>query len=194
MKIGAENKKQVAIMAVLLAVALVVGLYNFRDVLWGSSASERPSLPASPAPQQKGAGTVAAGQDNDPSLRLDTLIASRAVKYEPGRNIFAMQQVQIPPVTNSVRSVRQTGELVDRPQPDPTPPPPPKIPLVFYGFANKPGEPKRVFLADGERNYVAGLNEIVDRRYKVVQIQATQVVIEDMLNNNQQPIRLTPRP
>ena len=45
MKIGAENKKEVAIMAVLLTVLLVVGVYNFRDVLWGSSAAE-PSLPA----------------------------------------------------------------------------------------------------------------------------------------------------
>lgn len=194
MKIGAENKKEVAIMTVLLAVLLVVGVYNFRDFLWGSSAAETPSLPVS-APQQKGPGTVAAAQDTEPSLRLDILDASRAVKYEPGnRNPFAYAPVQIPPVKESVR----TGELVDRPQPDAPPPPPPKIPLVFYGFANKPGEAKRVFLAPDDRNsdrtYVAGLNEIVDRRYKIVQIQANQVVVQDMLNNNQQSIPLTPRP
>jgi len=194
MKIGAENKKEVAIMAVLLAVLLVVGVYNFRDVLWGSSAAE-PSLPASPAPQQRGPVTIASAQDNDPSLNFDALQRSREVKYEAGgRNIFQMEAAKI---EAPAAPVRPTPEGPIGPQPTPPPPPPPKIPLVFYGFANKPGEPKRVFLAPddrSDRNFVAGLNEIVDRRYKIVQIQNNQIVVEDMLNNNRQPIPLTPRP
>ena len=190
MKIGAENKKEVVIMVVLLAVALLVGLYTFRDFLWGSSAAATPSLAATPAPQPKTTGTTTASLDTEPRLRRDILDASRAVKYEAGgRNIFQMQAVKIEQPKVPVR----TNETPIGPEPTPAPPPPPKIPLVFYGFANKPGEPKRVFLAQGERIFVAGQNEIVDRRYKVVQIQTNQVVMEDMLNNNQQPIPLTPR-
>jgi hypothetical protein len=195
MKIGAENKKEVAIMGVLLAALLVVGVYNFRDVLWGSSAAEPPSPPASSGPQQKGPGTIAAAQDNEPSLITDVLQRSREVKYEAGgRNIFQMEAVKIEPV-GPVRP--PTPEAFIGPMPTPSPPPPPKIPLVFYGFANKPGEPKRVFLAPdnkSDQNFVAGLNEIVDRRYKIVQIQNNQIVVEDMLNNNRQSIPLTPRP
>jgi len=184
-------------MAVLLAVLLLVGGYNFRDVLWGSSEAASPSLPASPAAQQRGPGTSAAVQDNEPSLNLDTLIKSREVKYEAGgRNIFQMEAMKIEPPTTSVR--QPTPEAFIGPMPTPPPPPPPRIPLVFFGFANRPGEPKRVFLAPEDKNsgqtFVAGLNDIVDRRYKIVQIQNTQVVVEDMLNNNRQTIQLTPRP
>jgi len=185
MKIGAENKKEVAIMAVLLAVLLVVGVYNFRDVLWAGTTS----LPTALAPQHTGPGTVTVAQDNEPWLQPEILEPSRAVKYEPGRNLFAMEQAPAKPQPSG----HPPGEQVDWPKPDPAPQPP-KIQLVFYGFANKPGEPKRVFLgAADNRNFVAGLNQIVDRRYKVVQIQSNQVIIEDMLNNNQQPVRLTPR-
>jgi hypothetical protein len=188
MKIGAENKKAVVAMGVLLAVLLLVGVYNFKDFLWGSSAAATPSLPASPAPQQKGSGTIATAQDTDPRLRLDILDASRAVKYEPGnRNPFAYAPT---PVPTPIAPPRPTPQGPPTPTPVPTPPP---IPLKFYGFANKPGEPKRVFLGQDDRNYVVGLNEIVDRRYKIVQIQANSVLVEDMLNNNRQPIPLTPR-
>lgn len=193
MKIGAENKKQVTVMAALLVILLVVGVYNFRDVLWGSSADATPSSPTTPAPQQKGSPTIAAaGQDTDPNVRFDILAWSRGIQYEPGnRNPFAYA----PPVPTPDQSVRK---MIATPTPPPTPTPiptPPPIPIVFYGFANKQGEPKRVFLGEKgtDRNFVAGLNEIVDRRYKVVQIQTNQVVILDMLNNNQQPIPLTPR-
>jgi len=63
--------------------------------------------------------------------------------------------------------------------------------LKFYGFASKPGEPKRVFLSQGEDVFIAGEGDIVDRRYKVLRITPTQVEIEDVLNNNRQNIPLT---
>jgi hypothetical protein len=192
MKIGVENKKEVAIMAVLFAVLLVVGVYNFRDVLWAGTGSEVSSLPISSAPQQKGPPTISVAQDNEPWLNLDVLRRSREVTYESGnRNLFAYAPTPLP---TPVATPRPTPSGPPTPTPVPTPPP---IALKFFGFANKLGEPKRVFLAPDDRNadrtFVAGLNEIVDNRYKIVQIQANQVVVEDMLNNNRQPIPLTPR-
>ena len=121
MKFGAENKKEVAIMAVLFAVLLVVGVYNFRDVYWAGTGAEVSSLPVSPVPQQKGPPTIAAVQENDPWLKLDTLRGSQAIQYEPGRNIFERQQITVPPVDHSPRS----GELVDWPRVDPPAPAPP---------------------------------------------------------------------
>jgi hypothetical protein len=80
------------------------------------------------------------------------------------------------------------------PIPTPTPvPPPPPIPLKFYGFASKANEPKRIFLAEGPSIFVARQGDIVDRRYRVVQILPTSVTIEDLLTNNRQPIALTAR-
>jgi hypothetical protein len=191
MKIGAENKKEVTIMAILLAVLLLVGVYNFRDVLWGSSTEATPSTPTAPAPQPRGSATVATAQDTDSNLRTDILIWSRGIQYEPGnRNPFAYAPTPLP---TPIATPRPTP--VGPPTPTPIPPPPP-IPLIFYGFTTRQGEPKRVFLAEkgGEgRNFVAGLNEIVDRRYKIVQIQTNQILVQDMLNNNTQPIPFTPR-
>ena len=71
------------------------------------------------------------------------------------------------------------------------PPPPPPIELKFFGFASKPGEPKRVFLSQGEDVFVAGEGDIVDRRYKILRISPTSVEVEDVLNNHRQEIQLT---
>ncbi len=65
----------------------------------------------------------------------------------------------------------------------PGPPPAPPIPLKFFGFANQPGEPKRVFLSKGDDVFIAGEGEIVDRRYKVVRISPTSVEIQDVVGS-----------
>jgi hypothetical protein len=65
----------------------------------------------------------------------------------------------------------------------PPPPPPPPIPLKFFGFASKPGEPKKIFLSQNEDVWVAGEGEIVNRRYKVVHISANSVDIQDVVNS-----------
>ena len=58
-------------------------------------------------------------------------------------------------------------------------------------FANKPGEPKKVFLSQGEDVFIAAEGDIIDRRYKVSRITAVSVEVEDVLNNNRQSIPLT---
>lgn len=188
MKIGAENKKKVMWMVGLLAVAIPLAIYNFRDVFGGGSSAA--TAPAPGAGPQKAGGT-AVPADSDPRLRLDILEASRQIKYEPGRNIFEMQQVAIEAPKAPVRT---TTDAFIGPQLPPPPPPPPPIPLKFYGFANKSGDPKKVFLQqqNGEHVFVAAQGDVIDRRYKVIQIQANAVVMEDMLTNNRQPIPLTP--
>ena len=188
MKIGAEEKKKVLAMSVLLAVALAVGLYNFRGLFGGSTSAVRPPAPDTLA-QAKKTSSPGSIQDpsRDPKLRLDVLEASRKVKYEPGRDIFHMEA---PPPPKLVAAVRPTPTPPPTPTPVPTPPP---IPLKYYGYASKPGEPKKVFLSDdkGIRVFVVGQGEIVDRRYRLVQIQSNLVEMEDVLTNNRQPIYLT---
>ena len=63
--------------------------------------------------------------------------------------------------------------------------------LKFFGFASKPGEPKRIFLSQGEDVFIAAEGDIVNRRYKVVRISPNAVDIEDVLYNNRQSIPLT---
>ena len=143
----------------------------------GNAADKKPSAP------QLADSTL------DPRLRLDILAVSQNKKYEAGgRNIFRMEEVK--PIEKTIANVRQPYGPEPPPTPTPTPPPPP-IPLKFYGFASKSNEPKRIFLADEGEVFVARQGDIVERKYKIVQINNTSVIIEDVLNSNRQTIQLT---
>ena|ERR1700704_158425 len=179
-------------MIALLAILLLVGIYNLVD--FGTSSA------ASPAPASSSAGTQAnkkpstglpqvADSTLDPRLRLDILAASQNKKYEVGRNIFRMEDRPIESMNGPART-RPPMDVPVPPTPTPTPPPPP-IPLKFYGFASKFNEPKKIFLADDGEVFVSRQGDIVERKYKVVQINNTSVVIEDVLTNNKQTIQLT---
>jgi hypothetical protein len=189
-QLGFENKNQARVAIILGIVALIVGAYELVPFFTGSSTpasraeAAAPSL-ARPAaaskPGTKGAtkpGQRAKEESLDPTLRLDLLAMSEKTQYEgAGRNIFVSQreEVQIPtPVAPAVTEQPMEYRA-------PAPAPPPAIPLKFYGFANSPGEPKKVFLKNGDDVFVAGEGEIVDRRYKVIRITATSVEIQDMV-------------
>ena len=188
MKIGAENKKQVQWMIALLAIALLVGIYNFRDYFGSSSAASSPAPSGTAAASKKPGAVQVVDSTLDPRFRGDILAASQRVKYEAGRNIFRMEEAPIPKVETGVRK----DPMGPPAPPTPTPvPPPPPIPLKFYGFASKSNEPKRIFLDDEGEVFIARQGDIVERRYKVIQINSGNVVIEDALNSNRQTIQLT---
>ena len=190
MKLGFENKKQTTWAIVLGVVALLVCAYELLPLIGGSSSSDSSAQaasplvprPAAPKPGAKGTGKpgrTSEGENLDPTLRLDLLASSENTQYEgAGRNIFVSQkeEVEIPKPVAPVNT--------DAPAPvyvAPQPQPPPPIPLKFYGFASSPGEPKKIFLKNGDDVFVAGEGEIVDRRYKVIRISATSVEIQDMV-------------
>lgn len=190
MKLGLENKKQMTWAIALGVVALIVCAYELIPLIGGSSspdsnpqaASLAAPHPAAAKPGGKGTGKSGRrteGENLDPTLRLDLLASSEKTEYEgAGRNIFVSQKedVVIPkPVAPAVVDPAPPVYVA------PTPQPPPPIPLKFYGFASAPGEPKKIFLKNGDDVFVAGEGEIVDRRYKVIRISATAVEIQDMV-------------
>jgi hypothetical protein len=191
--LGIENRKQVLTLAVVGGIALLTMAYNF----WPSSTSATPaatqssSAPLKPATRRTASGKIVPVVEPrlDPTLDLHLLSQSEEIKYAGnGRNIFIAGSVA------SIAKPRRTGAM-DHPSatltgPPPVPPPPP-ITLKFFGFANKPGETKKVFLMQGEDFFIAGEGDIVDRRYKVVHISPTSVDVEDVLNNNRQSLPLT---
>jgi len=194
-KLGAENRKQLIALAVLGAIALASMAYQF----WPSSSTQAVST-AAPATSTTAAHPVmrrnASGKlvpvaepRLDPTLDLTLLAQSEDIKYAGnGRNIFVAGSLPV------IEKLKGRG-VTDRPQATviqaPVVPPPPPIPLKFFGFANKPGEAKRIFLVNGEDVFIAGENDIVDRRYRVIHITNTSVEMEDVLNNNRQSIPLT---
>src|SRR5712691_5405356 len=125
-------------------------------------------------------------QSLDPRLRLDLLKSAEDTRYAgTGRNIFL--QHEDAPIPRVVKTpVVQPPVAAQN-----LPPAPPPIDLKFFGFASKPGEPKRVFLAKGEDVFLASEGDIVDRRYKVLRIGPSVIEIQDVLNNNRQSIPMT---
>jgi hypothetical protein len=118
------------------------------------------------------------------------LAATEQTKYSGnGRNIF-VAGAEPTPIDNGTTDHNKKEEAKG-PYIAPPPPPPPPITLKFFGFANKPGEPKKIFLSQGEDVFIAAEGDIVNRRYKVVRISPNAVDIEDVLYNNRQSIPLT---
>ena len=194
MKLGAENRKQVIALAVLGAIAVVLVVYQFLPSPGApSSATATANSPGAghPAMRRTASGKMVPVVEPrlDPTLDLKLLALSEELNYAGnGRNIFVNGPVEIEkPKANGVTD--QGGPAGIRPPP--TIPPPPPITLKFFGFANKPGEPKKVFLGQGEDVFIAGEGDIVDRRYRVLRISPNAVEMEDVLNNNRQSIPLT---
>lgn len=191
MKLGFENKKQITWAIALGVVALIVCAYELIPLIGGSSSPDSSAQAASPLaahpatakPGAKGStkpGKSPEGENLDPTLRLDLLASSEKTQYEgAGRNIFVSQKEEV-----VIQQPLAPANTDPNPAPvyvTPAPQPPPPIPLKFYGFASAPGEPKKIFLKNGDDVFVAGEGEIVDRRYKVIRISATSVEIQDMV-------------
>ncbi len=192
MKLGIENRKQVIWLAALGGVALLMLGREF----WPSSP-EAPaaalatstSAAAKPGVRRTSSGKIVPVVEPrlDPTLDLKLLRQSEEIKYAGnGRNIFVAGSVPI----ETPKKNGTTDQPVALHQPPPIPPPPP-ITLKFFGFANRPGETKKVFLSQGEDIFIAAEGDIVDRRYRVLRISPASVDVEDVLNNNRQSLPLT---
>ncbi len=185
MKLGTENRNKVYVAIGLLALALAL-FANFFFNPGNGTGTPTPLSAALSAPAKNKNGKIATPRSLDPTLRYDWLHASEDTQYEGhGRNIFE-DQAEIPtPVAPAVTPEEEEARL------HPPPPPPPPINLKFFGFANTPGSPKKIFLSQGEDVFIAGEGEIVDRRYKIIRISPSSVEIEDVLNSNRQSIPLS---
>ena len=196
MKLGADKPWKTGLAIALMAISLVLALRTFLMPV---------ALPAAQTASTSGTSAAASGQRRrttvrgragavlvasaDPRLRLDLLKASEDVPYTGAeRNIFRAE-AELPKVV--APPIDPRPNLPPAPPQVYTPPAPPPINLRFFGFSNRPGEPKKVFLAEGDSVYVAGEGEIVARRYKVLHIGNTTVEIQDVVNNRTQTIALT---
>lgn len=189
---GIENRKQLIWLAVLGGVALLLMAYEFWPASSAPASAPTAAAPAKPAMRRTASGKmVPVVLRLDPTLDLNLLSKSEDIQYAGnGRNIFVAGSVAViePPKRNGSTDVHAQDAGIH--QPPPIPPPPP-INLKFYGFANRPGETKKVFLSQGEDIFIAAEGDIVDRRYRVVHISPNAVDVEDVLNNHRQSLPLT---
>jgi len=202
MKIGTEDKKKVYLASGLGAVMLIL-LLRFLWQTFGPSPSPSPApaapkvvtaprpvtapgetavAPAYAHPAAKVGGLAAL----DPTLHPELMRQAESLEYTGhGRNIFSQfsAPAAIPTPVASVRQVKvDTGP--------PPPPPPPAINLGFYGYAAEKTGQKQVFLLHGDDIFIASEGDVVDRRYRVVKINAASVQVEDIPYHNTQTLPL----
>jgi hypothetical protein len=189
-QLGLENKKKTMWAAALGVIAVLVFLYEIVPLFTGSSEPASSAQAAAPAPPPRVTATRPGAKGKkqhlenlDPTLHLDLLASSEQRPYQgSGRNIFVAQAED--PVIQTPKG-NGTTDVKNEPPPY-VPPPPPQalpIPLKFFGFASRPGEPKRIFLQQNDDVWVVGEGEIVNRRYKIVKISNASVDIQDMVSS-----------
>src|SRR5579859_710222 len=146
MKLGADNPKKTGIAIGLMVLSILLLAYMMSSsptpapesataATSGAGTSGRPARRV----RNKQASTKVLTDTLDPRLRLDLLKTSEQTTYAgSGRNIFRAEAevVEIPKIITPP---------VTTPTGPPPPPPPPPINLKFFGFANRSGEPKKVF-------------------------------------------------
>lgn len=195
MKLGIENRKQLIWLAGLGGIALLM----LGRVLWPSLPATAPvaepttATAARTSVRRTASGKIvpAAEPRLDPTLDFNLLSQSEEMKYAGnGRNIFVAGSMPIEPAKKNGTTDAKDAVSATLRQPPPIPPPPP-ITLEFFGFANRPGETKKVFLSQGDDIFIAAEGDIVDRRYRVLHISPTAVDVEDVINNNRQSLPLT---
>ena len=119
----------------------------------------------------------------DPTLDQAAMLRTESLVYSgSGRNIFsATYTAPAPAIPRNVPPARP-GLGSTRPGPPMPPPPPPtqQIPLKFFGTAQHTHGPRQVFLLSGDDVYLASQGDVVDKRYKVVQIMPYGVQVTDL--------------
>jgi hypothetical protein len=133
----------------------------------------------------------------DPSLKLDLIAKLRDIPLEGGeRSLFEFGPEPAPPLPKVSPVKPQTPPPAAPPAVASTPVAPakpalPPIPLKFYGYVGESqGPARRAFFLDGDDIVVAGENDTIRNRYKVIRIGVNSAVVEDTTNKNQQTLPL----
>jgi hypothetical protein len=131
----------------------------------------------------------------DPTLRLDQIAKLRTLELEGGaRSIF---DFGAPPPPKEIPKVLPINPVATVPKPvvpavpvRPPPPAIPPIPLKFYGYVDASSASRQAFFLQGDDIFVAGENDVISSRYKILRINANSAIVEDTINKNQQTLPL----
>lgn len=215
MKVGNEDRKKLIVAGVLGFCALLAVFYLYETLFGGPSTPPPAKAVVVTAPTVKTIGVVSknvsapagyavggaqkvattSGQ-LDPTLHMEAMLVTESLVYTgTGRNIFAggVVQAEVPKLAK-VEAPKFPARPPQTPVPPPGPagpPPPPPINLKFFGTATTPNGNRRAFLLNGDDVYLASVGDVVQRRYRVVSITASSILVEDMPNSTRQTLPLT---
>jgi hypothetical protein len=217
----ARDKKQIVVVSIFGVLLLGFVAYAYNSFFGGapnpaaipapvsepvatrssSRAETESSAPVSNTRGQTTAPGIAAkmmastSSSLDPTLDESAMLRTESLMYSgTGRNIFS--SISAPPpmvIPKNVPNARP-GAAGPVAPPVPTgPPPPPPINLKYFGTAVRLNGKRQAFLLQGEDVYLASEGDIVARKYRIVNISATNIRVEDLVNNDIQLLPLIGR-
>jgi hypothetical protein len=204
-----ERNKRIAI-GVFAVVMLGLGWYEWNQFFPSAPAPVAAPAQVSTAPAVKPAtapgntagpaartvGSTSAALD--PTLHMQAMLVTESVTYTgTGRNIFAgpgdaREMPAIPKVIASART--NTPPPPRQVYTPPAPIGPPPIELKFFGMATSADGHRQAFLLHGDDVFLASKGDIVQRKYRVIDIGPNSIQVEDMSNNNRQTLPLQANP
>jgi hypothetical protein len=201
MKIGAEDKKKLAVLGVVGGIAIAAGVYLYTQLSEPTPApAAAPVIVTTPPPAAKNGGSGPAAKavgttsaQLDPTLKMGPMLVAESLVYAGGgRNIFSASSVPVE-IPKAIAPARPKTVLPPPPPVPQGPPPPPPIDLKFFGTSTGGNGHRQAFLLHGEDVFLASDGDIVQRRYKVITVSANSVLVEDMATNNRQTLPLIAR-
>jgi hypothetical protein len=207
MNVGMQDKKKLTIFSVLGIVALGCVYYAYTQLF----PADAPPVVApvavattqtpSAVPLRKSAGGNTAGVSKvagvntsaqlDPTLHMEAMLVTESLVYSGnGRNIFSVNSAPAVVIPKTIARVRMIEPIAPVRTGPVGPPPPPPIELKFFGTETNATGSRRAFLLHGEDVFLVGAGDIVQRRYRVISIDARSILIEDIPNSNRQTLPL----
>jgi len=199
MKAGADEKRKKIAAIVLGSVAVLLVGYqlkgSFSDGTPAPTAAAPVIVPAATAKSGGGPAATKVGMTSaqlDPTLHMEAMLVTESLVYHGnGRNIFAPSSAEM--IAEIPKPIAPPRPIIT-PPPTQTvaqgPPPPPPINLKFFGTATSATGARRAFLLNGDDVFVASAGDVVQRRYKIISVDARSVLVEDLPNSNRQTLPL----
>lgn len=201
---SADDKKKLAVITGGAVLAVGYLGYMYTQIFPSTSSAPPPVSTASGTPSGSALTPTKSGSNPsekplaitaaalDPTLRMGPMLTAEALVYKGvGRNIFSGETAPAAALPRPVASARPTSQQAVYTPPS-GPPAPPPIDLRFFGTATSSTHAPRAFLLHGEDVFLASAGDIIQRRYKILAINANSITVQDLVNNNQQslPLRL----
>jgi hypothetical protein len=181
-----SSRQQLGILAGLLALLLVVLVYNREsDPVSATTGAIRPG----------GAARATQAVDVD-VVRLDTLMRERPEMQAGNRNPFRFGPAPAAPPGSSPAGRPNAGGVSPAtpagPPVPPGPPPPPPIALKFIGVVEQaPSSLKLAVLSDGRNVFYGKEGEVIEGRYRIERIGVESIEMVYVDGRGRQTLRLS---
>lgn len=168
-----KQKKQIAVLAVLLLILVVVGYFYFdngKPVVTADASSVAQNYKLLPV--------------ENLSLHTGPVDRARKTEYKSsGRNIFS-REVPAPQPTKKEIDDAKKKQADDARRIAELPPPPPqvsKLPVKFFGYGTIPNGTVRVaFFNDGDDVYIVKEGELLMNRFRILKIGNSNLEYEEI--------------